>query len=90
MGKALHLSSFLVISSMIKTDDESERYCTLEEFEFDYYMEEWCKKNGFTSYHMKVTDMDFIMISAWRERRDVPDRRKTKDGPFVFVPMFPH
>ena len=36
-------------------DDEFEKYCTcedyyqpvVEDFEFDYYLAEWCKKNGF-------------------------------------------
>ena len=36
-------------------DDEFERYCTcedyyqpvVEDFEFDYYLAEWCRKNGF-------------------------------------------
>ena len=36
-------------------DEEFERYCTcedyyqpvVEDFEFDYYLAEWCKKNGF-------------------------------------------
>ena len=36
-------------------DDEFERYCTcedyyqpvVEDFEFDYYLEKWCEKNGF-------------------------------------------